>query len=41
MGPDGILDTGVLQPRNARRLRLVIIDYWSDGVAAIATVTAQ
>ncbi|MBK0328407.1 hypothetical protein I5535_14045 [Rhodobacteraceae bacterium F11138] len=40
MGFDGILDTGRIAPRNARRLRLTVLNAWSEGPLAIDEVQA-
>ena len=37
---DGALDTGDIAPRFVRRIRIVIIDAWSDGAVAIDRVVA-
>lgn len=41
MGPDGIFDTGQMADRNARRVRVQILDFWRAGPAAIARVRAD
>lgn len=41
MGPDGLFDTGPMSARNAQRLRLIVLDAWSDGPIAIDTVRAD
>ncbi|MEP4037536.1 hypothetical protein [Pseudophaeobacter sp.] len=40
MGPDGVLDTGALQPRNMRFLELRILDTWGSGDVVLNNVTA-
>ncbi|MBI6630810.1 hypothetical protein [Pontibaca salina] len=40
MGFDGVLDTGRVASRNARRLRLTVLNAWSDGPVAIEEVRA-
>lgn len=40
MGPDGVLDTGIMAPRNARHIEIRIFDSWSTGDIAIDNVAA-
>ena len=41
MTPDGSLDTGVLQPRNAQMVRLTILNSWSTGPVGINLISVQ
>ena len=38
VGPDGAFDTGQIAPRLAKRLRIIVLDAWSDGPIAIERV---
>ena len=40
MGPDGVLDTGAMQPRNMLFLELRILDTWGSGDVVLNSVTA-
>jgi hypothetical protein len=40
-GPDGVLDSGKLAPRFVRRIRLIILDTWSEGPVGIELVVAH
>lgn len=41
MAPDGIFDTGVMAPRNMRRVAITILDSWADGPVALDSVIAD
>lgn len=41
MAPDGVFDSGMLAPRNMRRIAITILDTWSDGPVAIDQVVAN
>ena len=41
MGQDGLMDTGVMGARNARRIRITIISAWSEGPVSIRRVVLQ
>lgn len=41
MAPDGVFDTGLMSPRNMRRMAITILDTWSDGTVAIDQVVAN
>lgn len=41
MGPDGVLDTGKLQPRNARYIELLVLDTWGSGDIVLDFVAAH
>ncbi|QPM90832.1 hypothetical protein PSAL_020740 [Pseudooceanicola algae] len=40
VGPDGVLDTGNIAQRFVRRLRVIVLDAWGDGLIAIDNVSA-
>lgn len=40
MAPDGVLDTGAIQPRSARLIRLTVLNVWGESPVAIGSVTA-
>ncbi|MDJ1007374.1 MAG: hypothetical protein QNJ13_06060 [Paracoccaceae bacterium] len=40
MAADGVLDTGAIQPRNARAIRLTVLNVWGENPVAIGAVAA-